>query len=173
MRVSVSCSLPHPSTAPAAVPEPRSVEYVNRTLAVGAAMAPVSIIFRTAKLRRGPRRCPRKVACRMFPDYSDISNGFWLPTDRSVRRCQAAHNRDYRWSSTHDADRCAFSGLRLLNRSVSSLPGSAPESCPPKPPTVAVASTTTTSKHLGAVSELHRDLTSRGLKRPPVRRSKP
>jgi crotonobetainyl-CoA:carnitine CoA-transferase CaiB-like acyl-CoA transferase len=34
-------------------------------------------------------------------------------------------------------------------------------------------STTTTSKHLGAVSELHRDLTPRGLKRPPVRRSKP
>jgi hypothetical protein len=38
---------------------------------------------------------------------------------------------------------------------------------------VAVASTTTTSKHPGAVSDLHRDLAPRGLKRPPVLRSKP
>jgi hypothetical protein len=32
----------------------------------------------------------------MISDYSDIFTGFWLPSDRSVRRCQAAHNRDYR-----------------------------------------------------------------------------
>jgi hypothetical protein len=31
----------------------------------------------------------------------------------TVRRCQAAHNRDYRWSSTPDADRCAVFGTRL------------------------------------------------------------
>ena len=45
------CSLPHPSTVPAAVRRAESVEYVNRTLAVGAAMAPVSIIF------FGPQNC--------------------------------------------------------------------------------------------------------------------
>ena len=33
-----------------------------------------------------------------------------------VRRCQAAHNRDYRWSSTPDADRCAVFGTRLGQR---------------------------------------------------------
>jgi len=63
-----------------------------------------------------PRRGPRKVACRMIPDYSDIFNAFWLPSDRSVRRCQAAHNRDYRWSSTPGADRCAVFGIRLGQR---------------------------------------------------------
>src|SRR5260370_1641454 len=52
----------------------------------------------------------------MIPDYSDIFNGFWPPSDRSVRRCRAAHNRDYRWSSTPDADRCAVFGIRLGQR---------------------------------------------------------
>src|ERR1700730_12701648 len=40
-------------------------------------------------------------------------------------------------------------------------------------PTRRRASTTTTSKHPGAASDLHRDLAPRGLKRPPVPRSKP
>jgi len=34
----------------------------------------------------------------MIPDYSDIFDGLWLPSERSVRRCQAAYNRDYRRS---------------------------------------------------------------------------
>ena len=61
-------------------------------------MAPVSYNFFSDRkiAARWPRRCPRKVACRMIPDYSDIFDGFWLPSERSVRRCQAAYNRDYR-----------------------------------------------------------------------------
>jgi hypothetical protein len=38
------------------------------------------------------------------------------PMTLSVRRRQTADNRDYRWSSTPDADRCAVFGIRLGQR---------------------------------------------------------
>ena len=38
------------------------------------------------------------------------------PMMLSVRRRQTADNRDYRWSSTPDADRCAVFGIRLGQR---------------------------------------------------------
>src|SRR6516165_8057035 len=51
-------------------PRRRDVECPNRTPAIGTAMAPVSMKFPTAKLRRGsPDAYPRPVAARKIEDY--------------------------------------------------------------------------------------------------------
>jgi hypothetical protein len=84
VRVSVSLFITAPEHCARRGPaEPRSVEYVSRTLAVGAAMAPGSIIF-------GPQNCgavaqtlPAKGRLQDDPRLFGYFNAFWLPSDRS------------------------------------------------------------------------------------------